>query len=91
MLSTKLWREAIHLEDLHEKASDFANVCEQIAWPYDDSFARKVTVQKEAAKRLQELSWNLSGIESSLQEMAWSIDEIIELVDELSSPGGKGR
>lgn len=82
-LSAKLWDEQSRLDKLHSLTSDYATACYDISLPYDESYKDKSAVQEKAAKRLEALSYALSGIESTLQEAAWSVDEIVDLIEEL--------
>jgi methyl-accepting chemotaxis protein len=87
--SAKLWREAINLEKLAEAADELGARVEDIRLHRDIEFAAAADTQRATAKRLREISFKLSGLDSEIQEMAWSIDEITDRLDELASPSGR--
>ena len=85
-LSTKVWAEALRVEKLHDFVDDISDHPSDIEIKYDDEFERKNTARREAASKLRNLSFALNGIDGQLQELAWSIDRIVDDLEILVPP-----
>lgn len=84
-LQIKLWKGAITAEKLHDFTDELTANCEDVQFRYGADFDRKLTAQKEASRQLRQLSWELFGLDEKYQELAWKVDELIDLVDGLQS------
>jgi hypothetical protein len=85
-LSVKAWVEARHVEKLTDLARDYANACDDFNVPENENFPRSIASQKHATRRLNQLSLTLLDIDSSLQEVGWELDRIVDILEDLVPP-----
>jgi hypothetical protein len=84
-ITDRVWETALKVERISDIASDLSERIYDVKQRPDLSMPDAHRIQKEAATKLKELFWSLVKIDNDLQEVAWSVDEIVDLIQELSS------
>ncbi|WP_155805973.1 hypothetical protein [Erythrobacter litoralis] len=68
-LNTALWHEAIRIEKLKLRAEDLTAAIEEAHW---------ASAPSGSLQKFRAMEFKLMEIESHLEELAWSLDEVVD-------------